>query len=450
MSIQDTNKLWQDSLNALELEISKPNFNTWFKNTHITKEDQGMVYIGVPNEFVKEWLYSKYHKTILRALRNHEETVRNVEYVVSKNRARSPEEQETTLSGEINSLPLHNLYVNKKDNLNPRYTFETFIIGPFNELAYSAAQAIVKEPGIYNPLFIYGNTGLGKTHLIQAVGNALKEKNPEYKIYYVSSEKFSNDFVHAIQSNQRNAFKEKYKSYDILIMDDVQFLSGKEKTQEELFHLFNSLYDSHKQIMFSSDKHPNYIPGLEDRLKSRFSAGMIIDVTKPEYESRYAILQTKARSFSESIPEETLSYIAHNVEGNVRELEGILNSLVCQTRLKKRPIAVTELKNLIRNNIKPRRSVNINEVVESIAKFYNTEPEIIYDKTRRKEIVKTRQIIMYILREDFNISYPMIGKRLGGRDHTTVIHSCTKIERELTEDSALVQEIEQLRTILSG
>jgi chromosomal replication initiator protein len=202
--------------------------------------------------------------------------------------------------------------------------------------------------------------------------------------------------------------------------------------------------------MFSSDKHPNYIPGLEDRLKSRFSAGMIIDVTKPEYESRYAILQTKARGFSESIPEDVLEYIAKNVEGNVRELEGILNSLICQMRLKKRPVTIQELKNLIRNNIRPRRSVNINEVVEAIAKFYNTDPEIIYDKTRRKEIVRTRQIIMYILREDFNISYPMIGKRLGGRDHTTVIHSCTKIERELGVDSGLVQEIEQLRTILAG
>lgn len=448
MSIHDTHKLWQDSLNELELEISKPNFNTWFKNTHITKEDQGTISIGVPNEFVKEWLYSKYHKTILRALRNTESSVRSVEYVVTKNKERAIAQQNNTTS-EVNSLPLHNLYINKKDNLNPRYTFDTFIIGPFNELAYSAAQAIVKEPSIYNPLFIYGNTGLGKTHLIQAVGNALKIQNPDYKIYYVSSEKFSSDFVHAIQSNQRNLFKEKYSKYDILIMDDVQFLSGKEKTQEELFHLFNILYDNHKQIMFSSDKHPNYIPGLEDRLKSRFSAGMIIDVTKPEYESRYAILQTKAQSFSENIPEEALEYIAKNVEGNVRELEGILNSLICQMRLKKRPITIQELKNLIRNNIKPRRSININEVVESIAKFYNTDPEIIYDKTRRKEIVRTRQIIMYILREDFNISYPMIGKRLGGRDHTTVIHSCTKITRELGVDSLLVQEIEQLRTILS-
>lgn len=449
MTIYNTDKLWEESLHALELEVTKPNFNTWFKNTHIAREESGTVYIGVPNEFVKEWLYSKYHKTILRALRTTENSIRGVEYVVSKNKEKAPDIKDMNME-DPNSLPLHNLYVNKKDNLNPRYVFETFIIGPFNELAYSAAQAIVKEPGIYNPLFIYGNTGLGKTHLIQAVGNALKEKNPDYKVYYVSSEKFSNDFVQAIQSNQRQSFKEKYQKYDMVIMDDVQFLSGKEKTQEELFHLFNILYDQQKQIIFSSDKHPNYIPGLEERLKSRFSAGMIVDITKPEYESRYAILQTKAQSFSETIPEDTLRYIAENVEGNIRELEGILNSLVCQLRLKKRPVSIQELKNLIRNNIKPKRSVNIDEVVHSIAKFYNTEPDIVYDKTRRKEIVKTRQIIMYILREDFNISYPMIGKKLGGRDHTTVIHSCAKIEKEVIVDSSLAQEIEQLRAILAG
>jgi len=450
MPIYNTDKLWEESLHALELEITKPNFNTWFKNTHIAHEEGGTIYIGVPNEFVKEWLYSKYHKTILRALRTAENSVRGIEYVVSKNKGQQPTNIKDMGIEDPNSLPLHNLYINKKDNLNPRYVFDTFIIGPFNELAYSAAQAIVKEPGIYNPLFIYGNTGLGKTHLIQSVGNALKEKNPEYKVYYVSSEKFSNDFVQAIQSNQRQSFKEKYQKYDMVIMDDVQFLSGKEKTQEELFHLFNILYDHQKQIIFSSDKHPNYIPGLEDRLKSRFSAGMIVDITKPEYESRYAILQTKAQSFSENIPEDTLRYIAEHVEGNIRELEGILNSLICQIRLKKRPIAIQELKSLIRNNIKPKRSVNIDEVVHSIAKFYNTEPDIIYDKTRRKEIVKTRQIIMYLLREDFNISYPMIGKKLGGRDHTTVIHSCIKIERELLTDHSLVQEIEQLRAILAG
>lgn len=449
MNILDTEKLWRDSLNSLEIEISKPNFNTWFKNTYITKEDGGTVYVGVPNEFVKEWLYSKYHKSILRALRNQENNIRGVEYVVSKNKDRDNRNNQDSLI-DPNSLPLQNLYVNKKDNLNPRYVFETFVIGSFNELAYSAAQAIVKEPGIYNPLFIYGNTGLGKTHLIQSIGNALKEKNNDYKVYYVSAEKFSNDYVSAVQSNQRNFFKEKYQQYDMIIMDDVQFLSGKEKTQEELFHLFNILYDKQKQIVFSSDKHPNYIPGLEDRLRSRFSAGMIIDITKPEYESRFAILQTKARLFQETIPDDVLQYVAENVEGNIRELEGVLNSIVCQIRLKKRSVGIAELKNLIRNNIKPKRSINIDEIVRSIAKFYNTEPEIIYDKTRRKEVVKTRQIIMYILREDFNISYPMIGKKLGGRDHTTVIHSCAKITHELENDSLLEQEMSQLRSILTG
>lgn len=443
----DTEKIWEESLHALEDEISKPNFNTWFKNTHISKEEDGVIYLGVPNEFVKEWLYSKYHKAILRALRNTGNHVRNVEYIISKKREGA---KQTDRIEPTNALPLHNLYVNRKDNLNPRYTFDTFIIGSFNELAYSAAQAIVKEPGVYNPLFIYGNTGLGKTHLIQSVGNALRESHPEYEIYYVSSEKFSNDFVNAIQANRRQAFKDKYNKYDVLIMDDVQFLSGKEKTQEELFHLFNTLYDNRKQIIFSSDKHPNYIPGLEDRLKSRFSAGMIVDVVKPEYESRYAILQAKTRELGVSIPENVLDYIAAHVEGNIRELEGILNSLSCQSKLRNNTLTIQDVKNLIKNSIKPKKSVNVDDVVRAVSGFYNIETEAIYEKTRRKEIVYARQVIMYILREDFSVSYPMIGKKLGGRDHTTVIHSCTKIENAIPNDSALAQEIEQLRAILGG
>jgi len=445
----DIEQTWKQSLESLQEEVSKPNFNTWFKNTHISKEEDGVVYVGVPNEFVKEWLYSKYNKSILRALRSTNHSIRNVEYVIAKKKE-SDEARKKAAQQSTNALPLHNLYINKKDNLNPRYTFESFIIGPFNELAYSAARAIVKEPGVYNPLFIYGNTGLGKTHLIQAVGNTLKKDNPDLQIYYVSSEKFSNDFVSAIKSNRRQSFKDKYRKYDVIIMDDVQFLSGKEKTQEELFHLFNILYDVRKQIIFSSDKHPNYIPGLEDRLKSRFSAGMIVDVTKPEYESRYAIVQSKAQELGISLPAGILEYIASHVEGNIRELEGILNSVGCQAKVKNKDLTIQDIKNLIKNSIKPKKAVNIDEVIKTVSGFYNMEPDTIQEKTRRKEIVHARQVVMYILREDYSISYPMIGKKLGGRDHTTVIHSCSKIESLIDKDSGLAQEVEQLRAILSG
>jgi chromosomal replication initiator protein len=457
MTIENIDKIWEQTMHEIELEVSKANFNAWFKHAHFAKQSDGVIYLGVPNEFIREWLDSKHNKKFLKILRDKSgQHIRAVEFIISKpprdteKNKKQPQKPVMASSPHANNeLPLHNLYINKKDNLNSRYTFDTFIIGSFNELAYSAAQGILQKPGVYNPLFIYGSTGLGKTHLIQATGNAFKAKFPRAKVYYTSAEKFSNEYVAAVQNNRIGSFKEKYRDYDVFIMDDVQFLSGKEKTQDELFHLFNILYDARKQILFSSDKHPNYIPGLEDRLKSRFSAGMIVDISRPEYESRLAILQTKADEQGFDIPRETIEFITKNVDGNVRELEGILNSLVCQAQLKQRNLSNQEIKNLIKNNIKPKKSVSVEAVVKTIADFYNIKPESIYEKTRRKEIVRSRQITMYILREDFNISFPLIGRKLGGRDHTTVIHSCAKVKDDMEQDPNLAQEVEQLRTMLT-
>jgi chromosomal replication initiator protein len=345
-------------------------------------------------------------------------------------------------------LPLNDYYINKEDNLNPRYTFETFIVGPFNELAFAAAQAVVKKPGIvYNPLFIYGNTGHGKTHLIQAIGNYLKN-TANKKVYYATSEKFASDYINAVQTNKVSNFKEKYRKCDILVMDDIQFFSKTEKTQEELFHLFNTLYDNNKQIIFSSDQHPNFIPNLEDRLKSRFSAGMIIDIPAPDHESKKAILQAKCRMNSFDLSDEVFDYLASSISGNVRDLEGVLNSIIFQSQLKGKELSLLEIKNFIKNNTKPKKTLSPKEVVKIIADFYNIDEESIYEKTRRKEIIKPRQVTMYILREDFNISYPSIGQKLGDRDHTTVIHSCEKIKKDLLEDSTLVQELSQIRAMI--
>jgi chromosomal replication initiator protein len=339
--------------------------------------------------------------------------------------------------------------VSKKDNLNPKYTFENFIIGPFNEVAYSAGQATLRAPGTYNPLFIYGATGLGKTHLIQAVGNALKSRNPNLNILYTNTEKFTNDVIGAIQANKIASLKEKYRTYDVFIMDDIQFLSGKDKTQEELFHLFNVFFDKGRQVIFSSDKHPNYISGLEDRLKSRLSQGMIIDISKPEYESRIAILNAKCREKGITISPEVLDFIAMHVEGNIRELEGIFNTLTAQIDAKHRELNIQEVKTLIKNNIKPKKNVSVEDIIKTIAHFYNLDESLLYEKTRRKEIVRARQVSMYILREDYNISFPLIGRKMGGRDHTTVIHSCDKIKEEIQTDTELAQEVEQIRAMLS-
>lgn len=449
----DTQQLWTDALEQIKNEVSPANFSTWFKNTHIEKHDSGTIYVGVPNEFVKEWLMTKYHKIILKYLRESSEYVRNVEYVIARKTDRSgrmaPQTRVPGLQSNSNELPLGNIYVNNRSNLNPRYIFDSFIVGPFNELAYSAAQAIVYKPGVYNPLYIYGETGLGKTHLIQAIGNTLQEQQPDLQIFYTNTEKFTMDLVSSLKSDRMPAFKEKYRKYDVFIMDDIQFLSGKDKTQEELFHLFNVLYDRNKQIIFSSDQHPNFIIGLESRLKSRFSAGMIVDVGRPEYESRVAIISSKVKEQDVTITDEVVDYIASHVEGNIRELEGIVNSVLCHVQLKGGELNISTVQNLIKNSVRPKKHVSVAEIVRIISNFYNLEPSLIYEKTRRKEIVRSRQIIMYILREDYSISFPHIGKELGGRDHTTVIHSCDKIKRNLGEDSQLHNEIEQLRSMLA-
>lgn len=445
----DTKQLWQSVLVEIELGISKANFTTWFKDTRIVKEDDGVVVLSVPNAFVKEWLLTKYHGTILKSLRNLKSSISSIEYVVNKEESRRRDD--IAKADEKNAeLPLEEIQINKDDNLNPRYTFDTFVVGPFNELAHVAAQAIIKKPGImYNPLYIYGSTGHGKTHLIQAIGNHIKDSSPGKRVYYMTSEQFGQDCMNALQNQKMSIFKEKYRKYDVLIVDDIQFFAEKQKFQEELFHLFNSLYDNNKQIIFSSDRHPHFITGLEERLKSRMSAGMTVDIPMPDLESRIAILTKKAAQQEILLSREVVEYLAQTINGNIRDLEGVINTLACHTQLKGKEVALPDVKTYIKNNTKPKKIVAVKDLVKIISDFYNIEEESIYEKTRRKEIIKPRQVIMYILREDFNISYPAIGQKLGGRDHTTVIHSCEKIKEGVKEDQSLMQEINQIRNLLS-
>ncbi len=445
----DYKQLWQSVLVEIELGVSKANFTTWFKDTRIVKEDGGVVVLSVPNAFVKEWLLERYHNTILKSLRALENSVHSVEYVVNKEESRRRDGQQSGSHLGMNELPIPEVVVNKDDNLNPRYTFETFVIGPFNELAHAAAQAVIKNPGaLYNPLFIYGSTGHGKTHLMQAIGNHIKKTSPSKKIYYMTSERFCQDCMNALQFQKMTSFKEKYRKYDVLIMDDVQFFTDKQKFQEELFHLFNSLYDNNKQIIFSSDKNPHFIAGLEERLKSRFSAGMVIDIPPPDEESRIAIITKKALSQGLVLSQEVIDYLAHVVNGNIRDLEGILNTLIIHAQLKNKEVTLADVRNFIKINAKPKRTIAVKDIVKIVSDFYSIEEANIYEKTRRKEIIRPRQIIMYLLREDFNISYPSIGQKLGGRDHTTVIHSCEKVRNALKEDLVLSQEIGQIRNLL--
>ncbi len=440
-------ELWNNCLEDVKKEISAGHFNTWFKNTTLLKEEDGIVFIGVPNDFIKEWMVTKYQKLILKSLVGLADHIRGVEFTISRFTP-SEQKQEVSQEQKKTELPMHDLYINRDDNLNPRYQFDNFIVGSFNELAYAAAQAVVKKPGTaYNPLFIYGASGLGKTHLIQAIGNELKRLYPDKKVLYTTLERFMNEYVSSVQNSRSVPFREKYRKFDVLIIDDIQFISGKDGTQNELFHLFNTLYEQGKNIVFSSDKHPNHIIGLEDRLKTRFNAGMTIDIQEPDLESRMAIIKEKTTSLPVALEPEVLSFIASSITGSIREIEGVLNLITMHAEMKQKPISLTEIKQLVRNSVKPKKIISFETVVKQISDYYNLDERIIYEKTRRKEIVKARQIIMFILREDFNESYPSIGLKLGGKDHTTVIHSYEKIKEELKSNPSLMKELDDIRIL---
>lgn len=442
-------ELWQNALVQLELGTSETSFRTWFRNTDIAHREGPSVHIATPSKIVKEWLMQKHHKLILKVLRDLDDTVRTVDYVVHRAAAEPKKLPERPAPAQNASLDLQSLYIDKRDNLNPRYTFETFVVGPFNQLAHAAAKAVAERPGLtYNPFFIYGATGHGKTHLIQAVGNHFKKSHSNKKVFYVSSERFAVDFINSVQAGRANAFKDQYRQYDVLIMDDIQFMAEKERTQEELFHLFNAMHDNNKQIIFSSDKHPALLPGFQDRLKGRFSAGLIAEIPEPDVESRIAIIRAKMEQIGFSMADEVVNYIAENMRGNIRELEGALNMIVCKSQLKGGSVTLQDVRTLIKHTVRPNRGLSVEEVVRRIAQYYEIPEKSIYEKTRKKEVVKPRQVIMFVLREEFNISYPSIGDKLGGRDHTTVIHSCEKIKEEVKKNAALEQELDHIRSII--
>ena len=449
MPIKDSpRELWEYILTQVELSISPANFNTWFRDSSIVRVEDGIVYLGVPSQFFKDWYIKKFHTLLLKILRAVSYEFRNIEYLIVKDYRKRPVRDLRIERGAL-ELPLEDFYINKADNLNPRYTFDSFVIGSFNELAHAAAHAAINRPGIaYNPLFIYGETGRGKTHLIQAIGNQFKKQYSGRKVYYLTSEKFAVDFTDALQEGTANRFKDKYRQYDLLIMDDVQFLSKKEKTQEELFHLFNSLHDTNKQIIFSSDRSPAAISDIADRLAGRLASGMTIDIGEPDTESRMAIVRKKAAIHLLTLPDDVVEYVATSSSGSIRELEGMVNSIVCYAQVKGVAPDIAEVRQALRSFARPQKVVSVKHVVNKVAQFYGIDEDSIYEKTRRREVVRPRQIIMYILREDFSISYPTIGSKLGGRDHTTVIHSCEKIKREIIVDTELSQEIQSIRTLL--
>ena len=435
---------WQSVLAQIKLNMSPANFTTWFKNTGILEIKNSEATIATPNSFVREWIENKYSKIILKILHDLDNGIREVKYVVVNRSRTKPIEKNSFSPSETDQLDFQELKIDKETNLNPRYLFDNFVVGPFNELPHAAASAVAKTPGsIYNPLFIYGGVGLGKTHLLQAVGNEVLTTAPQKRIKYLPAEKFVSEIVSSIRNNSIDVLKRRYQDFDVLIIDDVQFLAGKEKSQEEFFHLFNSLYEKNRQIIISSDRPPKAIPSLAERLRSRFEGGMIADISYPDLETRIAILKTKTREKKFDLDDKILEYIASSIQRNIRELEGALNRLIaCQKVRAAQPLTVESAKSLLKNIISPSiKMVSPQKLIQIVAEFYNLREKEILSETRRKEIVFPRQIAMYLLREELQQSYPSIGKKFGGKDHTTVIHSCKKISEEAKTNENLEEEI---------
>lgn len=445
----ENDKLWQATLGELELHLSKANFTTWFKNTFISAVDGHRAVVGVPNAFTKAWLEGKYHQYIINALKHlTEDEVREVEYQVttSKSHANDPVEP---LVAEV--PPPNAGHISPKTGLNPRYTFDNFIVGKGNELAQAAAKACAEKPGeIYNPLFVYGGAGLGKTHLMQAIGHEMLKQNPKARILYVSSEHFTNEFIQAIFKGSMSNFRDRWRSIDALLVDDVQFLAGKEGTQEEFFHTFNALHQQNKQIILSSDRPPKAIAALEARLLSRFEWGMIADIQEPDLETRIAILRAKCRERSCVLDDQTLTYVANVFQHNVRELEGALNRIIAVHNLSKTEPKLESVKELLSTvvqaaQVKREHAVTPKQIIGAVCQYYDVKVTDVMGQSRRQELVRPRQLIMYLMREEINASFPTIGDELGGRDHSTAMHAVEKVTKQYKEDQKMQQDVKLIR-----
>jgi chromosomal replication initiator protein len=446
-------RLWQTVLGEVELGVSRASFATWFKNTQFVSFEDGVLTVGVPNIFAKQQLEVKFKDLIMDSLRKHGTGVSDVQFVIKTSsapskRSSSPSADQLSMSSSNNSpaaVAPASLGVAPKSGLNEKYTFNTFIVGSSNELAYAACQAITESPGTkYNPLFVYGGVGLGKTHLIQAVGTGVLEKNPRAKVVYISSETFVNEFLESIRFKKKG-FTDRYRAVDVLIVDDMQFIAGKEKTQEEFFHTFNALHQANKQIIISSDKPPKSIPTLTERLRSRFEWGMTVDIQPPDFETRSAILQTKASSHGVEVPQDTIEYIATHIQTNIRELEGALNQLIAYCEMRKlEPDTEIAAKLLNDVRVRPKR-VSPQAVVERTARHFDLAIDELVGPKRDKGIVVPRQIAMYLLRNELQMSFPKVAHELGRKDHTTAIHSVEKIEKAMRVDALIREHVHHIK-----
>ncbi|WP_075039600.1 chromosomal replication initiator protein DnaA [Anoxybacillus sp. MB8] len=442
--MENISDLWNKALAEIEKKISKPSFETWLKSTSAHSLKGDILIITVPNEFTKDWLESRYTRLIEQTLYDITGEELKIKCTIPNHETLEefdlkPSSKPRKHDDEQTEFP--------QSMLNPKYTFDTFVIGSGNRFAHAASLAVAEAPAkAYNPLFIYGGVGLGKTHLMHAIGHYVLEHNPSAKVVYLSSEKFTNEFINAIRDNRPDDFRNKYRNVDVLLIDDIQFLAGKEQTQEEFFHTFNTLHEESKQIVISSDRPPKEIPTLEDRLRSRFEWGLITDITPPDLETRIAILRKKAKAEGFDIPNEVMLYIANQIDSNIRELEGALIRVVAYSSLINKEInadlAAEALKDIIPSS-KPK-VITIQDIQRVVGEHFNLKLEDFKAKKRTKSVAFPRQIAMYLSRELTDCSLPKIGEEFGGRDHTTVIHAHEKISALIQTDVQLQKQLKEI------
>jgi len=455
----DSSSLWQTVLGEIEVSISSGNFNTWFKGTELVEVRESDLVISVNNLFKKYQLEGKYLDLITDIVKKNGIDKPNIIFKIAGNKSTSTQSEENIVLPErmvaSESTPASPLnYVSDsnglshsyRQNLIEKYTIDNFVVGSGNELAFAACQSIIQKPGKkYNPLFLYGGVGIGKTHLMQAVGNALKKQNPDFNILYISTEQFVQEFVDSLRKRKTQEFAHYYRSADVLIVDDIQFIAGKEKIQEEFFHTFNALHQAEKQIILSSDKPPKEIPSIEERLKSRFEWGMSIDMQYPDYETRCAIIKSKSDSLNISLKSEVIEYIANITTSNVRELEGLLNQLLafCDMRAIEPTLSVAE--SIIGISKNRPKHLSSKMVIEKVSKHYQISLDDLIGPKRDKDIVVPRQVAMYLLREELKLSYPKIARELGRKDHTTALHSVDKIHNEIEINPDIKKAINDIK-----
>jgi chromosomal replication initiator protein len=444
----DAKQVWRAALGELQVSLSPANFETWLRDTELVDVDDNRFRVAVKNPFAKDYLERRYRSLISQTLARVVGYSAHVEFVVSE--APSP-------SNGSAAQPAQRVEVTRQpaesatSYLNSRYTFANFIVGSANRLAHAASLSVAERPGhAYNPLFLYGGVGLGKTHLMHAIGNAVVVRFPRKKVVYATSEKFTNEFITSIQQGRIDDFRSRYRKIDILLVDDIQFIADKERTQEEFFHTFNAIHEDGKQIVISSDRPPKAIASLEERLRSRFEWGLIADLTQPDLETRIAILRAKAEEQAVPIGSDVIEFIARKVVSNIRELEGALNRIVAYASMGAVPISI-ELAQAVLSNVlynPKKRVVTPERITQAVADYYGVDPEILRGQRRDKSVVVPRHIAMFLMREETDVSLLRIGAELGGRDHSTVLHACDKITRESAENDELRREISALRELI--